>query len=151
MHKVRRVLDETFCTTYTNFVGQDGKISNFDVQGRDLSERLIMGTGETVEGSDGSEVEFVAAYRNAADSHLYFQYIVRSSTTPMYMPGVSYRNPDGRQSEAEDHVGAWDLAADSYSAYVATFPAGELGGEATVDLLPESGIPVPVTLLTSEE
>lgn len=137
---------ESFCTTYTDFQGKDGLISDFLVQDRDLAERLVVGDGERVEGPDGSEVEFVAAYRNADDSHLIYAYTVHSGSEPMYMPEVSYRNPDGRQTNPEYTDGAWELSPESYSSYAAWLPAGELGGEATVELWPEDGQPVSVTI-----
>ena len=64
----------------------------------------------------------------------------------MHMPQLSYRNPDGRQTNPEHTEGSWELAADSYSSYTAWLPAGELGGEATIDLWPEAEEPVSVTL-----
>jgi len=143
--------EEDICTNYTDFEGKDSKISNFQVQGRELSERLVVGSGETIQGPNGSEIEFIAAYRNAADTDLIFAYTLRSGSTAMLMPDVSYRNPDGRQTQAETHVGAWDLASDSYSSYIAMFPAGELGGQATIEVWPEEGSPVPVTLSTTGE
>ena len=71
---------------------------------------LVTGDGETVEGPNGSEVEFISAYRNADDTHLIYAYTVRSGSTAMYMPQLSYRNPDGRQTNPELEEGAWDLA-----------------------------------------
>lgn len=142
---------ESVCSPYTDFQGKEGKISDFQIQGRDISERLLSGTGETVEGPNGSEVEFISAYRNADDTHLIYAYTVRSGSTAMYMPQLSYRNPDGRQTNPELEDGAWELAPDSYSSYVAWLPAGELGGDATVELLPEHGEPVSLDLPTPEQ
>lgn len=142
---------ESVCSSYTDFQGKEGKISDFQIQGHDLSERLVSGTGEIVEGPNGSEVEFVSAYRNASDTHLIYTYTVRSGSTAMYMPQLSYRNPDGRQTNPELEEGAWDLAPNSYSSYAAWLPAGELGGKAMVELLPEHGEPLSLELPTPEQ
>lgn len=139
------------CTTYTDFEGSEGKISHFQIQDRDLSERLVRGSGATVEGSDGAEIEFVAAYRNAADTDLLLAYTIRSGDTGLGGPQITYKNSDGRQSQSEVDIGAIDLEPESYSSYIAVLPAGELGGEATVSYWTEAGDSVEVELPIPEK
>lgn len=143
-------LGETSCTTYTDFKGREGKITDFLVQDQELSQRLVSGDGERAAGPNGAEVEFVAAYLNADDTHLIYTFTVRSGSEPMYSPMLSYRNPDGRQTNSEYVEGAWELPADSYSSYVGLLPAGELGGEAIIELWPEESDMTSVTLEVPE-
>ena len=125
---------EKVCTAYTEFQGEDGLIVDFQIEGRAASERLSMGTGELVEGVGGSTAEFIAAYMNAADTHLIIAYDLHSGASGLEAPSMSYRSEDGRQSQSEDHYGAWNLNPDSKSHYVATFPEASLGGDALLDL-----------------
>jgi len=138
--------EDNGCTTYTNFQGEEGKITDFQVQDHDIEDRLVMGTGDSVEGPQGAEIEFIAAYRNAADTHLFLAYEVRNGSAELDVSTQSYRNPDGRQTEAENHMGVWTLSPDSRSSYIASFPAGELQGDTYLELWTEPGGPTKVTL-----
>ncbi|NWN87462.1 MAG: hypothetical protein HLX51_02805 [Micrococcaceae bacterium] len=136
---------EKHCTSYSDFEGKEGLITDFQVQQRDLADRLAVGSGETISGPDGSEIEFVAAYMNAQDTHLLLAFNVRSGSTETNLSTSSYRGEDGRQSQAEDFYGSWELAPDSMSSYVAMFPDASLGGEAHLDIWTETNAP-PTTL-----
>lgn len=127
------------CATYTGFTGQEGQIYSFLVEGREIEDRLIMSTGETVEAPRGASLEFVAAYLNANDTHLLVAYELRSGSTGLHMPLTSYRGPEGRQSQSERAWGALNLAPDSMSHYVAMFPGAEQGGELHLELVEEDG------------
>lgn len=128
------VLGEKECIEYTEFEGKDGLLVNFEVEGRNLEDRLVMGSGEAVPGVAGSELEFISAYMNASDSHLIVSYDMTSGGSGLEMPAISYRGEDGRQSQAEEHYGSWSLAPDSKSSYVAYFPNASLGGEIHVEM-----------------
>jgi len=138
---------ERFCTTYTDFEGKDGLITNFKVQDRDLADRLTVGSGETISGPDGSEIEFVAAYRNAYDTHLFVAYNLHSGASETDMPMVSYRGENGRQSQSEEDYGAWSLAPDSMSSYVSVFPGAELGGEAHLEIWTEDSFDITTVIM----
>lgn len=126
------------CTSYTDFEGKEGLITDFQVQGRDLADRLTVGSGETISGPGGSEIEFVAAYMNAYDTHLLVAFNLTSGSTETDLSTISYRAEDGRQSQAEEHYGSWGLAPDSMSSYIAAFPGATLGGEAHIEIWTEN-------------
>lgn len=130
---------EETCNAYTHFTGEAGAIYGFEVEGTAVEDRLLMGSGEPVEGPRGSSVELVAAYLNAAGTHTVIGYEFRSGDVSMSMPWPSFRSPEGRQSQAEDHLGTLHLAADSMSHYAAWFPVSELGGELHVEIIDEEG------------
>lgn len=130
----REELEEYVCSAYTDFEGKDGSLVNFQLEGRNLSDRLVVGSGETVEGLAGSEFEFIAAYMNSVDSHLIVSYNLSSGDTGQEMPLITYRSEDGRQSQSEFHYGMWSLAPESKSSYVAFFPNAALGGEVLLDV-----------------
>ncbi|MBO0596373.1 hypothetical protein I2485_01890 [Nesterenkonia sp. E16_7] len=120
---------EERCSTYTDFEGDEGRITNFQIQDRNLADRLKMGTGEEVEGPGGSTFKLVAAYRNANDSHLLVGYEMRSGDRELEMPLASYRGAEGRQSSSDGHIGSFSLAPDSMSHYVVSIPNADPGGE----------------------
>src|SRR5699024_3409765 len=113
---------ETECSSYTNFKGKDGKIADFQIQGNDIADRLVMGTGEIVDGPQGAEIEFIASYRNASNSALILASDVRNGSSELDVATASYRNPDGRQTEPEDHIGIWSLSPESKSSFTTIFP-----------------------------
>lgn len=139
---------EENCTTFTEFVGDDGQITDFRVQDRDLSDRLAMGSGEEVSGPGGSSFKLVAAYRNAADTHLFVNFEMRSGKQALDLPIASYRGAEGRQSSAESYTGSSSLAPDSMSHYVVVFPGAEPGGELLLEVYGETFGSEVVTLST---
>ncbi|GAA3050626.1 MULTISPECIES: hypothetical protein [Actinomycetes] len=130
---------ETSCTAYTEFTGQDGQIYSFLIEGRKIEDRLIVGSGESVETLGGSTVEFIAAYLNANDTHLLVAHELHTGDARLQMPLASYRGPSGRQSQSDGDWDAWNLAPDSMSHYVASFPGAELGGELHLEVFDEDG------------
>ncbi|MDS2171336.1 hypothetical protein Q7C18_01320 [Nesterenkonia sp. CL21] len=130
---------ETSCTAYTESTGRDGQIYSFLVEGREIEDRLIVGSGESVETLGGSTVEFIAAYLNANDTHLLVAYELHTGDARLQMPLTSYRGPSGRQSQSDGDWGARSLSPDSMSHYVASFPSAELGGELHLELVDEDG------------
>lgn len=130
---------EETCTAYTHFTGEAGAIYSFEVEGTAVEDRLLMSSGEPVEGPRGSSVELVAAYLNAAGTHTVVAYELRSGDLGMSMPWPSFRSPEGRQSQAEDQFGTISLAPDSMSHYAAWFPVSELGGDLHVEIIDDEG------------
>lgn len=126
-------LGEEDCNEYTNFVGEEGKIVDFDVSDKPVSQRLVMGDNQIDETFGGATVELVAAYMNAANSHLIISYNLQTGNEELDMPLSTYRSADGRQSQSEMDYGMYTLAPDSKSSYVAYFPGASLDGEVHLD------------------
>lgn len=124
---------EEHCAEYTDFEGKNGKIVDFHVAEQAVSERLVMGDGQNAETFGGAEVEFIAAYMNASNSHLIVSYNLYTGDEELDIPLITYRSADGRQSESETHYGMFSLSPDSKSSYVAFFPGASLGGEVHLD------------------
>lgn len=141
---------ERLCSTYTDFEGKDGLITDFKIQDRDLADRLAVGSGETISGPDGSKVQFVAAYMNAVDTHLLVAYKLHSGSSETNMPMASYRGENGRQSQSEEDVGAWSLAPDSMSSYISVFPGAQLGGEVHLEIWTENSIDLDTVVIPTD-
>lgn len=135
------------CSTFADFAGSDGKVQNFTVDGKSLDDRLIVSDGSPVVGDQGAEVTPVVAYKAASNDTLTVGFDLASSESPIMHNTVSYRGPDGRQSDSSNSVGAFDLGADSMASQVESFPGAELGGELIIEIGYESTMrPVEITV-----
>lgn len=124
---------------FRDFVGEDGQIYSFNIDDRAMDDVIVMGDGSVIDGPNGTEIEFITAYENAAGTHLIFNYMLRSGSTGLMAPHGSYRSPSGRQSQTEMTNGAWELSPDSMSHYSAIIPGGEIGGEMHLNIIDSDG------------
>lgn len=126
---------EELCTDYEAFTGEMGLIYGFEVQGEPVADRLIMGSGSTVEGPGGVSAELISSYRNSSGTHTIVSYIIRSGDQSLMVLDPSFRSPEGRSSKSEQGLGVFDLPANSMSHFTAWFPVSDLGGELHLELM----------------
>ncbi|GAA4837401.1 hypothetical protein [Garicola koreensis] len=135
------------CSIFADFVGSDGKIQNFTVDGKSLDDRLIVSDGSPVPGDQGAELTPVVAYKAASNETLTVGFDLAAGEAPIMYHNVKYRGPDGRQSDSSNSVGAFDLGADSMASQVEAFPGAEIGGELIIEIGYESTMaPVEITV-----
>jgi hypothetical protein len=125
--------DET-CYEYTDITGADGKVSNFSVNQRPLTNRLAVGNGKPVAltGLDATAT-FIAAFEASTGSRLFVVVSVKAGTAGIAHVSAKYRSPQG-QSESSDQSGPDDLDADSLANYVFAFPDAKIGGTVTLEV-----------------
>lgn len=127
-------ITENRCSEYTNIVGADGLIADFDAGGVPLEGRIVLGNGESKSLDGLAQAEFLAAYK-AISGYLVVVFDVTSESDGLFIE-ASYLAPDGRQSVPTDQSGPYNLASGAFSTMSFYFEGAEFGG--TVSLRPHS-------------
>jgi hypothetical protein len=122
------------CNAFTGFVTEDGLVTSLMVNGQDPGPRLAVGDGSAVE-SRGVTATLLTAYRSISSESLFV--VVEISTgaadAELFLYSATYRAPDGRQRQATDALGPYEIGADSTATVAMAFPAAERGGTLTIE------------------
>ena len=132
-----RICDEPDdCNDVTDFEGRPGKIVNYLVDGEEITDRIIVGTGEPVPAGDFGTVTLRAAYELADEETMVVVVDVTSGDGPIEVADYnsSYRGTDGRQYTPSDSFGGDEFGANSTTTVALPFPSAELGGDVTLEL-----------------
>ncbi len=127
--------DEDACVTYTDIrVTPDGKMVNFKINGRALSERITTSEGRSVT-VRGVKYTRIACYKNANDN---LNIMVGISTRNQGLANTgadsaTYRDSSGRQRQVNEAVGPSEIAADSNATVAMFLNKGRLGGTVTMN------------------
>ena len=126
------VIDE--CNKFTGFVIDDGLVTDLRVNGQDPGPRMAVGDGTTVE-SRGVTATFLTAYRSIAGESLFVAIELSTGevNAELYVYSATYRAPDGRQRQAADVLGPFEVGAQSTATVAMAFPAAEPGGTVTLE------------------
>lgn len=118
-----------YTTKYADIDFDGGKIASFTVDGRDVSDRLVVGSGEAVETSDKlARFEVLSAYQSASD-HLFVVVKYTTNDRPMdFGYQATYRDPSGRQIQDSDSIIPDSIVEHSYQLGTVIFPGAEIGG-----------------------
>lgn len=126
------VCGKDYCTTYTGFTFDQGKLASFSADGISIDGRIVTGDGEVMKSNDVAGYEVVSAVESdqalvaVMRLHAYKRDII-----PVHQ--AVYRNADGEQVDAFSSTFPARIYADSNQLAVARFPHSELGGEIIID------------------
>lgn len=136
------------CNDLTDFEGRGGKIVNYLVDGEEITDRLILGTGEAVPAGDLGTVTLRSAAEQAGENTLVVVVDVTSGDASISIAGynASYRGEDGRQYSVGNTLGADDLGPDSTTTVALQFETAKVGGDVTIELQDEDYDSQTVTL-----
>jgi hypothetical protein len=125
--------DTASCNTFGNFKVWKGQVTNFTVDGKEIGPRLTMGAGKKVT-DHGVSVEFLGAYKSVS-GNLNVSARVKTEETGISLNSASatYRAPDGKQREASGSAGPYEIAPNSSSTTMITFPGVDAGGTVTLN------------------
>jgi hypothetical protein len=97
-----------------------------------LTAALTIGNGQEVD-SRGASFEFLTANRSIQTNDLVVTIKVTSGSQPLNIDfSPRYRAPDGKQREAAETIGPYEVDAESNTITVAIFPAAQTGGTVTL-------------------
>lgn len=123
------IYEDDYSTKYADIKFDGEKIASFTIDGIDVSERLVVGDGESVESSDMLvNFEVLSAYKSISDDLFV---VVKYSTNDRPMDfgyQATYRDPSGRQIDDSDSINPSSIVADSYQLGIVIFPGAEIGG-----------------------
>jgi hypothetical protein len=122
------------CNEFTDFRTEDGFVADLRVNGQDPGPRLAVGDGSAVE-SRGVTATLLSAYLSIASESLFVAVEISTSDADaeMYLYSATYRAPDGRQRQAADVLGPFEISAESTATVAMAFPAAEPGGTITIE------------------
>lgn len=126
--------DATECNEFTYFEVVDDKVADFLVDGVSPGPRLAVGDGSVVDSASVS-AEFLTAYLSISGETLFVTVKVETGEerTELNIYSATYRGPDGRQREAADAMGPFEIGAESTATIALVFPEAEPGGTVTLD------------------
>lgn len=126
---VVNVVSADYTTEYADIKFDGEKIASFTIDGKEMSERLVVGDGEEVESSDKLvSFEVLSAYKSISDD-LFVVVKYATDDRPMdFGYQASYRDPSGRQINDSDSINPSTIVADSYQLGIVIFPGAEIGG-----------------------
>lgn len=137
------------CFLYTDVEGSDGKIVDFTINGLELENRISVGNGTFVPGTAyGVSGKFATSYVTAADNNLIITFQLHTTAVPVSIISATYRSPDGRQSQAANIAGPYDLAPRSLANFSAMFPGAKPGGTVTLSFYRENAADATVAFKT---
>lgn len=126
---VVEVASYDYTTKYADIEFDGGKIASFTIDGKDVSDRLVVGSGDAVETSDGlARFEVLSVYQGISDDLFV---VVKYSTQDRPMDfgyQATYRDPSGRQIQDTDSIVPDSIVEDSYQLGTVIFPGAEIGG-----------------------
>ncbi|MCW2794023.1 MAG: hypothetical protein JWO76_3121 [Nocardioides sp.] len=137
------------CYLYADIEGADGKIVDFTINGLQLEKRISVGNGTFVSGTAyGVSGKFATSYVTAADNNLLITFQLRTTADPVSIISATYRSPDGRQSQAANIAGPYDLAPRSIANFSAMFPGAKPGGTMALSYYRENASDASLTFKT---
>ena len=85
--------------------------------------------------SRGVTATFLSAYRSISGESLLVAMEISTgeADAELFIYSASYRAPDGRQRQASDALGPFEIGAESTATVAAIFPAAEPGGTVTIE------------------
>src|SRR5699024_1495151 len=126
---VVNVSSPDYTTKYADIKFDGEKVASFTIDGKDVSERLVVGDGEAVESSDGLvSFEVLSAYKSISDDLFVAVKYATDDRSMDFGYQASYRDPSGRQINDSDSVTPSTIVADSYQLGIVIFPGAEIGG-----------------------
>lgn len=126
---VVEVASYDYTTKYADIEFDGGKIASFTVDGKDVSDRLVAGSGDAVESSDKlASFEVLSAYQSISN-YLFVVVKYKTNDRPAdFGYTATYRDPSGRQINDSDSVTPSSVAEDSYQLGTVIFPSAMIGG-----------------------
>lgn len=133
--------DSDDCTRWSGATFKDGRIASLTVNGKDISGRLTLGSGDKVAAGKLGNVKFVSAYKSIASDALFVTGVVDSNKEKITLGtySASYRDRSGKQVTAYDGGGPGELDADSNTRIVMIFSKAKVGGMVTLEMYDDSG------------
>lgn len=130
--------DTADCGIFADFKAADGKVTDLTVDGEEPGPRLTAGNGDTVT-AGGVTAEFLTAYDAVAGSGLWVTARVTSGSEAVELSIYTavYRAPDGKQRDASDAYGPYELGADSNAMVTLVFAGVEPGGAVSLTVWDE--------------
>lgn len=118
-----------YTTKYADIEFDGGKIASFTIDGKDVSDRLVVGSGEVVETSDElASFEVLSAYQSISN-YLFVVVKYKTNDRPAdFGYTATYRDPSGRQINDSDSVTPSSVVEESYQLGTVTFPSATIGG-----------------------
>ena len=111
-----------------------GKLVDFTVNKQALGPRLTVGNGQSVR-SAGNRFTFLTAYKTVAQGALFVTLKIETGKKPISanLYSASYRSPDGKQRQASEAFGPYEIDAQSNTVVTLIFPGVKPGGRVTLD------------------
>ncbi|MCE5290830.1 MAG: hypothetical protein LLG14_16550 [Nocardiaceae bacterium] len=123
------------CVDYADIKASGDKIASFTVSGKDIKDRLLAGSGTTVNVGDLGEVQVLVSYQGAISNSLYITFRIKSGSAPIGLNyETAYRSAEGRQTQPSDRVGPSTLQPNSTAYYMLVIPKSTLGGDLLLGL-----------------
>lgn len=123
------VSSSEYTTEYAGIEFDGEKVASFTVDGKDISERLVVGDGKAIVSSDSlASFEVLSAYQSISDDLFV---VVKYATEKRQMDfsyQATYRDPSGRQISDSDSTIPRTIVPDSYQLGIVVFPGAEIGG-----------------------
>lgn len=124
------------CALWSDFVGRDGKLVDFTVNGEQLDQRLFSGDGTKVSAGSLGDAEVQYAYQSAQSEDLLVVVRVRASEDVTILSGgATYQLAPGARVPSSRYVGPTGTAADGTATVVVVFPLCRVGGVVTLGLV----------------
>ena len=146
--------DKDTCAEITDIVGRDELVSGFKIDGEDRTDKLVVGSGESIPAEALADVTLRAAGEQTTPDRLNVVIDVTSGAQPISISAYSatYRTPEGRQvqvSSDASFVGSTELQADSTTTVLLVFQNAAIGGDVTLELVSEDYETLKVQIPTS--
>lgn len=119
------------CFHYTNIQHEGDKITDFDLNGESLHDRLTLGDGEAVPLGELAEITQVASYKSVAGYVISILEI--TATSEGLVTWISYIAPDGEEYGLGAYAGSENIPTESKGTYSVWFEDVEFGGIIKID------------------
>src|SRR5699024_8763059 len=117
------------CGVFADLSFDDGKLSSFTVDGKNISDRVILGNGSVVKSHDAAGFEVLSSYQ-AVDGTLIAVVRFYAYERPISFSYTStYRKPSRQQVESAESEVPSRVAAESNQDGILVFPNAENGGD----------------------
>ena len=117
------------CAEYSELAFEDGNLSSFSVEGKDISDRVTLGDGTVVKYKEDAGFEVLSAYHSASDNLIAVVRFYAYDRPIDFSYTATYRKPSGQQIESVDTDLPSRVASNSNQDAAVVFPNSENGGD----------------------